>query len=61
MAVPLSHGQGTDFILYLHLSKMPVLEFSTELNRHKYSGGSSPSVPWAKARIEQPGVFGGHV
>lgn len=32
-----------------------------KLNAHSYSGGSSPSVPWANARNEQPGFFGGHV
>ena len=32
-----------------------------ELNAYAYSGGSSPSVPWAKSRSEQPGFFGGHV
>lgn len=32
-----------------------------EINAYAYSGGSSPSVPWAKSRMEQPGVYGGHV
>ena len=32
-----------------------------EINIHAYSGGSSPSLPWANLRSEQPGVFGGHV
>lgn len=32
-----------------------------EVNSHAYSGGSSPSVPWASARREQPGFYGGHV
>lgn len=32
-----------------------------ELNTKEYSGGSSPSVPWAKSRNEQPGFLGGHV
>lgn len=32
-----------------------------EISVHSYSGGSSPSVPWANSRNEQPGLFGGHV
>jgi len=32
-----------------------------ELNHHSYSGGSSPSLPWANFRVEQPGIYGGHV
>ncbi len=32
-----------------------------EISAHSYSGGSSPSVPWAENRNEQPGFFGGHV
>ncbi|WP_300465246.1 hypothetical protein [Desulfobacula sp.] len=33
----------------------------TELDSYPYSGGSSPSVPWANTRNEQPGFYGGHV
>jgi hypothetical protein len=32
-----------------------------KINGHAYSGGSSPSVPWANSRNEQPGFLGGHV
>jgi hypothetical protein len=32
-----------------------------EVNNYAYSCGSSPSVPWAKSRNEQPGFLGGHV
>lgn len=32
-----------------------------ELKAYEYTGGSSPSIPWANFRTEQPGVFGGHV
>lgn len=32
-----------------------------EVNSHAYSGGSSPDLPWAKSRDEQPGFLGGHV
>lgn len=32
-----------------------------EINSVEYSHGSSPSVPWANSRNEQPGFLGGHV
>lgn len=31
------------------------------INGQPYSGGTSPSTPWANSRSEQPGFFGGHV
>jgi hypothetical protein len=32
-----------------------------KINSYAYSGGSSPSLPWANTRSEQPGFYGGHV
>jgi hypothetical protein len=32
-----------------------------EINEVEYSGDSSPNIPWAKSRNEQPGFYGGHV
>ncbi len=32
-----------------------------EINTYEYTDPSSSSVPWAKFRTEQPGVFGGHI
>jgi hypothetical protein len=32
-----------------------------KINFHAYSGGSFPSIPWAKHRNEPPGFYGGHV
>lgn len=37
------------------------LKRQKEISSHEYSAESSPSVPWAHNRTEQPGFYGGHV
>lgn len=37
------------------------LKRQDEISQYAYTGESTPEVPWAKTRNEQPGFYGGHV